>query len=448
MLEKLFHLKASGSNLRTEILAGATTYMTLCYIIFVQPAVLSVAGMDFGAVMTATCLTSAVFTLLMGLITNYPLAMAPAMGHNFYFAFTVCGSLAAGGLGYSWQSALGAVFLAGVTFTVLTLVGFRETLLNMIPHSLKHAVAVGIGLLIALVGFEWSGLVVSSPGTYIALGDLGSPVVLLSLFGLAVMAILAARGIKGAILIGMLATTVLGLALGMIKYQGLVSLPPSIAPTLGRFNFTSVLTQTGFLSAVFIFFFLDLFDSVGSMVGVAQQAGFIDKDGKLPKARRALFADALATVGGATAGTSSLVTYIESAAGVAAGARTGFANVVTAALLLLSFFFYPLIKMVGGGVEVKKGLSLYPVIAPALIMVGSMMLKNVAEIDWQDPTEAFPAFLTMAVMPFTFSITEGIAFGFMAYALLKLISGRWREVHWMIYLFAVLFLFRYGFLKG
>jgi AGZA family xanthine/uracil permease-like MFS transporter len=448
MLEKFFCFQERNTNLRTEILAGATTYMTLCYIIFVQPAVLSVAGMDFGAVMTATCLASAVFTLLMGLMTNYPLAMAPAMGHNFYFAFTVCGSLAAGGLGYSWQSALGAVFLAGLTFTVLTVVGFREILLNMIPPSLKHAVAVGIGLLIALVGFEWSGLVVSSPGTYIALGDLSSPVVLLSIFGLLATAILMARRIKGAILIGMLLTTALGLILGMIKYQGLVSLPPSIAPTFAKFDLASVFTQMGFWTAVFIFFFLDLFDSVGSMVGVAQQAGLIDKEGKLPKARQALFADALATVGGATAGTSTLVTYIESAAGVAAGARTGFANVITAALLLLSLFFYPLIKMVGGGIEVKKGLLLYPVIAPALILVGSMMLKNVADIDWNDPTEAFPAFLAMVVMPFTFSITEGIAFAFMAYALLKIATGRWREVHWMIYLFAALFLFRYGFLKG
>lgn len=448
MLEIFFKFRERGTNLRTEVLGGATTYMTLCYIIFVQPAVMSAAGMDFGAVMTATCISSALFTLLMGLMTNYPLAMAPAMGHNFYFAFTVCGSLAAGGLGYSWQSALGAVFLAGLTFTLLTLVGFRETLLNMIPSSLKHAVAVGIGLLIALVGFEWSGLVVASPGTYITLGDLSSPVVLLSLFGLAVTAVLLARRVKGAILIGILSSTVVGLIVGMIQFQGLVSMPPSIAPTLFKFDLGSVFTQMGFWTAVFIFFFLDLFDSVGSMVGVTQQAGFIDKDGKLPKAREALFADAIATVGGAAAGTSTLVTYIESAAGVAAGARTGFANVITAALLLLSLFFYPLIKMVGGGIEVKKGLFLYPIIAPALIIVGSMMLKNVAEINWHDPTESFPAFIAIVVMPFTFSITEGIAFGFMAYALLKLVTGRWREVHWMIYLFAVLFLFRYGFLKG
>lgn len=442
MIERLFHLKENGTSFRTEMLAGATTFMTMCYIIFVQPAVLSLCGMDFGAVMVATCLACAIFTLLMGLLANYPIAQAPAMGHNFYFALVVCGVM-----GYHWQQALGAVFLAGCTYVVLSLVGFRETLLNMIPHALKNAIAVGIGLLIALVGFEWAGIVVAAPGTYLKLGNLHSPVVLLALFGLVLISVLMALRLKAAMLIGILVTALVGLPFGLVKFSGVVSLPPSIAPTFGKLDVVSVFTQMGFLTAVFIFFFLDLFDSVGTMVGVAQQAGLI-REGKLPRARMALLSDALATVGGAILGTSTVSSYIESAAGVTAGGRTGLANVMTTLLFLLALLFYPFVKMIGGGYEVAKGLYFYPVIAPVLILIGSMMLKNVKEIAWEDPTEAIPAFITIVMMPFAVSITEGIAFGFIAYALLKLVSGKGREVHWMIYLFAALFVIRYAFLAG
>lgn len=445
-LERFFRLGENGTTVRTEMVAGATTFMTMSYIIFVQPTVLSAAGMDFGAVMVATCLASGLFTILMGLLTNYPIAQAPAMGHNFFFAFTVCGAVTTGGLGYSWQAALGAVFLAGCTYVVLSLVGFREALLNTIPASLKMAIAVGIGLLIALVGFEWAGIVVAAPGTYVTLGNLRSPPVLLALFGTLLTAVLIVRGIRGAILLGILATALVGLPFGLVRYGGLVAAPPPVTPTLFQLEIGKVFTEMGFLTAIFIFFFLDLFDSIGTMVGVAQQAGFL-KEGKLPRAREALFSDALATVGGALLGTSTVSSYIESAAGVAMGGRTGLASLFTGLLMFLALFFYPLVRMVGGGLEVGKGVVLYPVIAPALILIGSMMLENVKEVPWKDPTEAIPAFAAIVVMPFTFSITEGIAFGFIAYAALKLATGRGREVHPLTHLFAALFVVRYAFFR-
>jgi len=442
MLERFFRLKENGTTVSRELTAGATTFMAMCYIIFVQPVILSAAGMNKGAVMVATVLSSAIATLIMGFYANYPIALAPAMGHNFYFAFTVCGAVAMGGYGYSWQVALGAVFVSGVVFIILSFFGFRELIVNIIPPSLKYGIAVGIGLLIAFLGFEWSGLVVDTPGTLVGLGDIKSPPVLLSLFGLGLIFVLYLLRVPGAIILGMIGTALAGLLCGLVHYYGIVAKPPSISSTLFKLDIAGVFRSVDFLSIIFVFFFLDLFDTVGTLVGVSEQAGFL-KEGRLPRARQALFSDAVGTVSGALLGTSTVTSYVESAAGVAAGGRTGLANVATAVLMLLSLFFYPVVEMVGGGYEMAKGVTLYPVIAPALIMVGSFMIRGVRKINWDDPTEAFPAFLTMLVMPLTFSITEGIAFGFISLAFLKLITGRGKELHWLIYLFAFLFVLRY-----
>ena len=437
MLEKLFRLQESGTTVKREIVAGCTTFMTLSYIIFVQPAVLSAAGMDSGAVMAATCITSALAMVLMALLANYPIALAPGMGHNFYFTFTVCLTL-----GVSWQNALGAVFIAGVLFVLLFFVGLREKVMTILPVSLRNAIPAGIGLLIALVGLEWAGLIVDHPATYVTLGDLKSPPALLSLFGMIVIAVLFALKVRGAILIGILASTIVGLITGMVKFQGVVAAPPSIAPTFLQLQIPNILVDPKMLSVIFIFIFLDLFDTVGTLVGVGEQGGFM-VNGKLPRARQALLSDAVATSAGALLGTSTVTSYIESASGISAGGRTGLTSIVTAVLMLLALFFNPLIKMVGAGYPIGENTFLYPIVAPALIIVGSLMLKNVVSIDWDDMTESIPAFLTLLLMPLTISITEGIAFGFISYALLKLVTRQGRQVHWLIYLFAVLFVARY-----
>ena len=442
MIEKLFQLQASGTTVKREIVAGCTTFMTLSYIIFVQPTVLSAAGMDSGAVMAATCITSAFAMVLMALLANYPIALAPGMGHNFYFTFTVCLTL-----GIAWQQALGAVFIAGVFFVLLSFVGLREKVMGILPIPLRNAIPAGIGLLIALVGLEWAGLIVDHPATYVTLGSLKSAPVLLSVFGLVVIAILFALNVRGAILIGILASTVVGLIVGLVKFEGVVSAPPSIAPTFFKLQIPNIFVNPELIAIIFIFIFLDLFDTVGTLVGVGQQAGLM-VDGKLPRARQALFSDAVATSTGALLGTSTVTSYIESASGISAGGRTGLTNIVTAILMLLAVFFSPLIKMVGAGYAVSENMTLYPVIAPALIIIGCLMLKNVVSINWDDFTESIPAFLTLLMMPLTVSITEGIAFGFISYALLKLVSGQGRQVHWLIYLFAVLFVARYIWLVG
>ena len=436
MIERLFHVTASGSTIRTEILAGLTTFVTMAYIIFVQPTVLSAAGMDFGAVLVATCVASGLATLLMAFLANYPIAVAPAMGHNFFFAYTVVGLMKV-----PWPVALGAVAVAGLIFILTAGVGLRERVITAIPDTLKRAVAVGIGLLIALVGLEWAGIIVAAPGTYVTLGSLRSRPTIVALVGILVAAILLARRVRGALLGGMLASAAVGLAAGVIQFQGVVSAPPSIAPTFLKLDVTGVFQAT-MIPVVFIFFFLALFDSVGTLVGVAGQAGLM-KDGRLPRARGALLADAIGTVAGAGLGTSTVTAYIESAAGVSAGGRTGLANVVTASLLFLSLFFYPLVRMFGGGVTAGT-VTLYPVISPALVLVGAMMMREVTHITWEDPTDGIPAFLTIVIMPLAVSITDGIAFGLISYAVLKLAAGRGREVDWLVYLFAALFLVRYA----
>jgi AGZA family xanthine/uracil permease-like MFS transporter len=440
----LFDLQARNTNIRTEVIAGISTFMTMSYIIFVQPAVLSICGMDHGAVLVATCLAAALGTFLMGLLANYPIALAPAMGHNFFFVFTVCLTM-----GYGWQVALGANFISGALFIILSIFSFRARLVDAMPQSLKSAIAVGIGLLIALVGLQWAGLIVDHPGTLVQLGDLHSAPVLLSLFGVLLISILFGLGVRGAILFGILGTAFLGLIIKLVSFEGIVAAPPSLAPTFLKFDIAGVFRSGGFadiLVIIFVFFFLDMFDTVGTLVGISERAGFL-VDGKLPRAERALFSDAVATVVGTALGTSTVTSYIESAAGVSEGGRTGLANMVTASLFLLALFFYPLAKMIGG--EVVYGeLHLYPVIAPPLIIVGSMMMTSVKSIQWEDYTESIPAFLTLIIMPLTFSITEGIAFGFISYALLKLLSGRAKEGNAFVYVFAILFVLRYAIKLG
>jgi AGZA family xanthine/uracil permease-like MFS transporter len=436
VLDRLFHLTANRTTVRTEAVAGVTTFLTMAYIIFVQPTVLGAAGMDFGAVLVATCLASGVATLLMAFLANYPIAVAPAMGHNFFFAFTVCV-----GMQVPWPIALGAVAIAGFIFVLTAGIGLREQLITAIPESLKHAIAVGIGLLIALIGLQWGGIVVATPGTMVGLGRLTSAPALLTVFGLLVMAVLLARRVPGALLIGIAASTVAGLAAGLVHYHGVVSAPPSLAPTLFRFDPIGALSPA-MIPVIVVFFFLALFDSIGTLVGVANQAGLM-RGGTLPRARQALLADAIGTVAGAALGTSTVTAYVESSTGVSAGGRTGLANVVTAGLFFLSIFFFPLVRMIGGGVPGGGTLVLYPVVAPALILVGTMMVAGVKAIPWEEPTEAIPAFLTMVIMPLTVSITDGIAFGIVSYAVLKVGVGRPRDAHWLVYIFAALFVARY-----
>ena len=437
MLERWFHLSALGTTVRTEVLAGSTTFLTAAYIIFVQPTVLAAAGMDHGAVLTATCLATAVATLMMALYANYPIVVAPAMGHNFFFAFTV---VVAGGT--PWRVALGAVAVAGILFILTAGIGLRERVITAVPESLKHAIGVGIGLLIALIGLEWAGIVVDSPSTLVTLGSLTSPPVLLALGTLALMAILMARGVKAALLIGMVAATLVALMAGLVHFEGVVALPPSLAPTFLQLDIIGAFSPA-LIDVVFVFFFLALFDSIGTLIGLASRIGLV-KDGTLPRARQALLSDAVGTVVGAGLGTSTVTAYIESSTGVAAGGRTGLASVVTAGLFLLALFFYPLVRMIGGGYPVGDGVVLYPIVAPALILVGVMMMEGVREIRWDDYTDAIPSFLALITMPVAFSITDGIAFGFISYAVLKLATGRGRELDWLAYVFAALFVLRYA----
>ena len=423
--------------LRTEILAGVTTFVTMAYIVFVQPTVLGAAGMDTGAVFMATCLASAFATALMGWLANYPIAVAPAMGHNFFFAYTVV--LASG---TPWQVALGAVAIAGMVFILTAGIGLREHVIAAVPESLKHAIGVGIGLLIALIGLQWSGIIVDTPGTMVGLGDLRSGPALLSIGTLLLTAVLMARGVTGAFLIGMSVATVAALMMGLVHFEGVLSTPPSIRPTLLQLDIPGAL-RLDMIEVVFVFFFLALFDSVGTLIGVANRIGAL-KDGVLPRAKQALLADAVGTVVGAGLGTSTVTAYIESSTGVAAGGRTGRANYVTATLFLLVPFFYPLVKMIGGGVAVGNGVTLYPIVAPALILVGVMMMESVTKIRWDDLASSIPSFLTIVTIPLSFSITDGISFGFIAAALLALAMGRRANLHPLAYLFAVLFVVRYA----
>ncbi|MBN2507264.1 MAG: NCS2 family permease [Verrucomicrobia bacterium] len=449
MLERLFRLSENHTTARTEALAGATTFLTMAYIIFVQPAVLSGAmfgqatGMDFGAVTAATCVSAALASAIMGFYARYPIAQAPGMGENFFFVLSVIPAAAAAGFARPWAVALGAVFLSGVLFLVLSLVGVREAVMNAISRSMKHAIAAGIGLFIAFIGLQNAGLIVRNPGTLVALNPrFASPDLVVFLVGLLVAGALHARRVRGSILWGIGAATALAVTLKlglpalapqaaqtplvaesrlMTQFalaDRVVALPPSMAPTWFQMDLRGALSPAMWPFIV-IFLFMVFFDTVGTLVGVAQQAGFI-RDNQLPRARQAFVSDATATVVGACLGTSTVTSYIESAAGVEHGGRTGLTAVTVAVLFLAALAFAPVIAMIG---------SYPPVTAPALVLVGAMMLRNVQHIDWADPSEQLPAFLVLAGIPLSYSIGDGLALGFMAYPAVKLLSGRARDVN-------------------
>ncbi len=433
LIERIFQLTARGTSLRAEARGGVVTFLTMSYIIFVQPMVLQAAGMDFGAVMVATCLASAFATLVMAFGANYPVALAPCMGENFFFVSVCAGAVT--GAPVPWPAALAAVLASGVLFLLLSAFRFREAIMEKLPLSLKHAIPAGIGLFIAFIGLQQGGLVRAAPGSMVGLGDLGSGPALLTLGGLVFTGVLLSLRVPGAFLWGLLASTAAALPLGLAEWHGLFSAPPSLAPVLFKLDLASLL-DAAMIPVVVIFLFMVLFDTVGTLVGVGQQAGLM-KDGQLERAGRALFSDAAGTTAGALLGTSTVSAYIESAAGVAAGARTGLASVVTAALFLLAMFCFPLVQMVGGGVVIG-GVPYHPITAPVLILVGSMMVRMIAHIGWDEPSEAIPAFLVIAGIPLTYSIADGLALGFVAYPLLKLLSGKGRQVPGLVYLMAAL----------
>lgn len=440
VIDKFFRLKELNTDIRTECIAGLTTFMTMAYIIFVNPAMISQTGMDFGSAMVATAIAAGVATLMMGIYARYPIALAPGMGENAFFTYTICMTM-----GIPWQVALGCVFIEGVIFIMLTLTGLREAIMNSIPESLRHAIACGIGILIAFVGLIDAGLIVGHPATLVTLGDLADPVSLLSIFGLLVTGVLLVKRIKGAILLGIVITAVAGIPAGILKYKGFVSMPPSLAPTFLKMDIAGALSF-GLVPIIFVFLFMDIFDTVGTLAGVGEMGGFIKK-GKLPRAGRAMLSDAVGTCVGAVCGTPTVTSYIESASGIACGGRSGLSNIVTGMLFLLAVFFSPLIKMIGGGYETAQGALLHPVTAPSLIIVGSMMARAIVRINWDDYSESIPAFIVIITMPLTFSIATAIALGFITFSALKLFTGRFKEVPWLVYVLSILFILRFVYIK-
>ncbi len=458
----LFDIGGRGSTAGREVVGGLTTFMAMSYILCVQPAVLSMAGMDAGGVFMATCIASGVACLVMGLLANYPIALAPGMGENFFFVFTLCGvGAAAGAFHLTWQEALALTVGVGVLFLLLATVGVREMLLNAIPDSLKSGIAAGIGLFITLIGFEWGNIIQGHPVTLVTLADLrGNYVAALTLLGLAIVLVLLAVRVRGAILIAILATTAATWAVGRIwgfetvAYQGVVGVPHGLGETAGGFlgGFASLGGKligphvAEVLSFAFVLLFMDLFDTVGTLVGVANRANLIT-GGRLPRGGRALVADACGTVASGCLGTSTVTSFIESITGVSAGARTGLAAVVTGLCMFAALFFQPLVRMIGGGVNLagpgEAPVLRYPMIAPALIAVGAMMMRAMREVDWEDITEALPGFLAMVSIPFTYSIATGIAIGFVSYAVGKLLTGRARSCPAIVYVFAALFVVQY-----
>jgi adenine/guanine/hypoxanthine permease len=430
-LERLFKLSENKTTIRTELAAGLTTFLTMAYIIFVNPQILSEAGVPFSGALFATCLSAAVGSLIMGLLANYPFALAPGMGLNAYFTYTVVKTM-----GYDWRIALGAVFISGVAFLILTLARIRAMIVDAIPMTMKTSVAAGIGLFIAFIGLKNAGVIVAAPVTFVTLGHLMSIPTLLALGGLIVTAALMARGYKSAIIIGIFLVTVAAILLGLSKLPADAIKKPDVSSTFMQLDVAGAL-KLGALDVIFIFLFVDLFDTIGSLMGLGRQAGYLTPDGKMPRVNRALLADAIATIAGSIFGTSTVVTYIESATGVSEGGRTGLTAVTVAGLFVLAMFFAP----VAGAIP--------PIAtAPALIIVGALMIGAVTSIKWGDMTEAVPAFLTMLAMPLTFSIANGLALGFIFYPLLKVLTGRWKEASPLVYVLAGLFVLRYAYLGG
>jgi AGZA family xanthine/uracil permease-like MFS transporter len=430
-LERTFNLEENGTNVRTEVLAGLTTFVTMAYILFVNPIILKDAGLDQGAVFMATALASAAATLFMGLYANYPFALAPGMGLNAFFAYVMVGKM-----GLDWQTALGAVFLSGIIAVIVTLTGIRELLIKAIPMSLKHAVGAGIGLFIAFIGLKNAGIIVANQSTFVDLGNFKEPNTLLASIGLIIMSVLVARGIKGGILLGILITTLIGIPMGVTKMpSSLISAPPSMAPGFLKLDIIGAL-KFSMYPVIFSLFFADLFDTIGTFVGVASRTGMIDEKGNLKRGNKALFADSLGTVIGSLLGTSNTTTYVESAAGVSVGGRTGLTSVVVALLFVASVILSPLALAVPGAAT-----------APALVLVGVFMASSLNEIKFNDFYEAFPAFLTAVMMPLSFSISFGLSIGFIAYTVLMLLSGKGKEVHWMMYLLAATFALYFAFIR-
>lgn len=426
-LQRVFKLDEFNTNVRTEMLAGLTTFMTMAYILAVNPGMLSETGMDMGAVFTATALASFIGTMVMAFHANLPFALAPGMGLNAFFVYTVVFQM-----GYSWQFALTAVLLEGIIFIILTIFNIREAIINSIPDNVKKAISVGIGLFIAFIGFSNAGIIVQGQGTPLALGDLTAPGALVALAGLLLMAVLLAKNVKGALFYGIVGATLLAIPLGVTSIPSLDSFTgvPSLKPILFQFEFDKVFTVE-MVIVLFTFLFVDMFDTVGTLIGVSEKAGMIDEDGKIPNVKQALMADAVGTTCGAMLGTSTVTTYVESASGVAEGGRTGLTALTTAILFFLALFFAPLFLMIPGAAT-----------APALIIVGLFMMSPIKSIDFKDYTEAVPAFLTIIIMPLAYAISEGIIFGILSYVLLKVFSGRQDEVPKLSYLLALLFIIK------
>jgi AGZA family xanthine/uracil permease-like MFS transporter len=429
--EAYFEFASLGTDWKTEAIAGVTTFMTMAYIIFVNPSILHETGMPLAAVTAATCLAASVGSILMGAFARYPIALAPGMGLNAYFTYSVVK-----GMGVDWRTALGAVFLSGVAFLILTAIGVRQMIVNAIPKELYSAVAAGVGLFIAMIGLKNAGIVAANPATMVGMGNLHSAETLLALFGLLVTAALLTARVHAAILLGVLATWILAAATGTIHWQPQPYGAGEIAATAGQLNIRGAV-GIGLAEIVFVFLFVDLFDNVGTLLAVGKKAGLFTGAHDVPRLNRILYSDAIATIVGATTGTSTVVSYVESSAGVAAGGRSGVTAIVTGLLFGVALFMAPLAGAIPSSAT-----------APALIIVGSMMMTTVVEIAWEDPEIAIPAFLTMVAIPLTFSIANGLAFGFCAYTLLKILRGRFREVNGMVYLLTALFIVRFWYLHN
>lgn len=462
MLESFFKLKENKTDIRTEVIAGITTFLTMAYIIFVQPAILSapinipgspMEGMDyqsfFGSVMVATCISAAIATLMMGLYARYPIALASGMGQNAFFAFTVVV-----GMSISWNVVMGAVLISGIVFIILSFFKVRQLILDAIPISLKSAIAAGIGLFIAFIGMQHAGLLHSDPNTMVAMTNFGAnpeylKPFLLSVIGIVIISILMAQKVKGAVLWGMLISAVIGIPMGVVSPDILKEATwrvPSLAPTFFKFDLHGLM-GVGLVSVIVVFLLTDMFDTIGTLIGIAQRANFLDEKGRLPRAGKALLSDAVGTTVGAMLGTSTVTSYIESAAGVEAGGRTGLTSVVTAICFILAIFISPVVMMIGGGymipIEGGAPVFLYPVTAPVLLIVGILMAKSLMYINWDDITESLPAFMILMGIPLTFSISDGLALGLISFPIIKVLCGRQKEVSWLVYILAVVFLIRW-----
>lgn len=430
MFEKFYQLKANGTTVKTEILAGITTFLTMAYILAVNPNILAAAGMDQSALFTATAVASIVGTLAMALLAKLPFAQAPGMGMNAFFAFTVVL-----GMGYSWQFALTAILIEGIIFFIMNVLNIREAIVNAIPKTLKHAISAGIGLFIAFIGLQNAGIVINNDATLVQMGDVTKGGALLALIGLVVTSVLLIRKVKGALLLGILATAVIGIPMGITQFGGIMSMPPSPAPLFFKFDFSQVFTFD-MLIVTFTFLFVDVFDTVGTLIGVCSKANMLDDKGQIPNVKKAFYADAIGTTAGAVFGTSAVTTYVESAAGVSEGGRTGMTALVTAACFVLALFFAPLFLSIPGAAT-----------APVLILVGLMMLSPIKDIDLDDYAESVPAFICIIAMPLMYSIAEGIALGLIAYVLLNMISGKIKKVSVAMYILAILFILNYIFIQ-